>query len=302
MRWARRVFTRLEWPHLSQKFLEAGAQRPPSEILVAQHWSPKVEHTTNRKQRTHPASSPTEALLLQAETAQHEAEPHHEMQNTGATINGELPGNAHLRPLPPFRSPPTHDLSQLAQYLAGRWAAKEAAIKAHRYRRLYLSDISILHPALSGKEDSGGWSNRQKLHALIAPDPPFMVAMDSKVAKLRGLFERQTRFPNVYGTMIGGHLVRVPKPDNQNVSTAQNGRKFFVRGARVKDQEQQIAEISISHDHDYAVAVCMAIDERTRSRDTIEYIVDDGSGEPLHEPEWGDEGWLEIQDFSNGIR
>lgn len=129
-----------------------------------------------------------------------------------------------------------------------------------------------------------------------------MVAMDPKVAKLRGLFERQTRFPSIYGNVIGGHLVWVPKPDNQNVSTTQNGRKFFVRGARVKDQEQQIAEISISHDHDYAVAVCMALDEKTRSRDTIEYIVDDGSGEPFHEPEWGDEGWLEIQDFLNGDR
>lgn len=120
-RWARRVFTRLEWPHLSQKFVEASAQPPRSEILKAQLWLPEVEHITTREQRTHPASSPTEALnLLQAETAQYKAEPHHEMRNTRAYINGKLPGNAHLRPLPPFRSPPTHDLSQLAQYLAGR--------------------------------------------------------------------------------------------------------------------------------------------------------------------------------------
>ena len=80
-------------------------------------------------------------------------------------------------------------------------------------------------------------------------------------------------------------------------SSHAQGSRFFVRKARIKDDEQQIAEISISHDDDYAVAVCMALDEKVNSRHCSEEsspcTIDDGSGEPLHEPEWGDSGYLE---------
>ena len=64
----------------------------------------------------------------------------------------------------------------------------------------------------------------------------------------------------------------------------------YYRGSRVKDSDKQVAEINISHDGDYAVAMCMAFDP-PGSEVFEDIIVDKGEGLPLHEPQWGDEGW-----------
>lgn len=62
----------------------------------------------------------------------------------------------------------------------------------------------------------------------------------------------------------------------------------------MREDERQIAEISISHDGDYAIAVCMALDEAPKDmEEDTEFIDDDGSGEPIHEPVWGDVGFLD---------
>ena len=183
-----------------------------------------------------------------------------------------------------------------------RWAAKEAVIKAHRHRRLHMNDISILHPESSSNERCEMRDYNAKLHALIAPKPTTMVVMDSKVAKSRGLFMGRSRFWGIYGDIINGQFSPTPCSSIQDVSTAQKGRRFLLRRLKIEDDQQQIAEISISHDHDNAVAVCMALDEKTEPMDTVTYVVDDGSGAPFHEPNWGDYGWLNPDHFSNSKR
>lgn len=291
-RWAKKIFTRLEWPQLWQKFHETNIQRSSYGATSAQLWLPGVTNSKDRRQRTHSASSIAEAFpSLHNRTLQHTVIRSHETQNLGISYGSQLGDvSVESRPLSLSSHAITHDVN-LAQYLAGRWAAKEAAIKAHRNRKLSLNDISILYPEPSGIERSNSSTNQKKLHALIAPEITKMVVMTSPVAKIRGLLERQSRFPHVYGEVNGGQFVRRSEPNKHDMLTAETG-KFWVRGLRIKDDERQIAEINISHDHDYAVAVCMALDEKASSEGPLDYIVDDGSGECIHEPEWGDEGWL----------
>ena len=40
----------------------------------------------------------------------------------------------------------------------------------------------------------------------------------------------------------------------------------------------------------------IALDEPFVRQDEQSFIIDDGSGDSLHEPEWGDAGWLMSQD------
>lgn len=71
-------------------------------------------------------------------------------------------------------------------------------------------------------------------------------------------------------------------------------QRTFIRQARIKEEDRQVAELSISHDGEYAVAVCMALDEpREETEGKSEPIIDDGTGEPIHEPVWGDKGFLD---------
>ena len=58
----------------------------------------------------------------------------------------------------------------------------------------------------------------------------------------------------------------------------------------MRAEDRQIAEVSISHDGDYAVATCLAVDEPAKQ--TYNWpLIDDGSGDPIHEPAWADDGW-----------
>lgn len=114
--------------------------------------------------------------------------------------------------------------------------------------------------------------------------------MSPEVATKRGLSAAQSPDGSVLGQIVNGHHTP-PVPRHRFESP------FYLRKAKIKDEDQQIAEISISHDNGYAVAVCMALVEDSHSKDRSQ-IVDDGLGEPLHEPEWGDAGYLEGGDFS----
>lgn len=171
----------------------------------------------------------------------------------------------------PFQPVVTHELD--------RWAAKEATVKASRRpRKLLLKDISIV------RNSDGG------IHALIAPEHTTDILMSPEVATKRGLSAAQSPDGSVLGQIVNGHHTQ-PVPRHRSESP------FYLRKAKIKDEDQQIAEISISHDNGYAVAVCMALVEDSQGRDRSQ-IVDDGLGEPLHEPEWGDAGYLEGGDFS----
>ena len=111
--------------------------------------------------------------------------------------------------------------------------------------------------------------------------------MSPDVAIKRGLSNAQSPNAGTCGQIVNGQF------NIQTTSPHGTGGRFFIRKARVKEEDQQIAEISISHDNEYAVAVCMALAEDSHSGDRPRWILDDGLGEPLHEPEWGDSGYLE---------
>ena len=173
-----------------------------------------------------------------------------------------------------------------------RWAAKEAAIKAHRHRQLYMQNISIVRPTLPpGSFHGTGTRGAQKLIALIDP-PSNRIEIVRRVATLRGL---RGFGPHNYGLHKGTLMSKGEL--HKEVQDSEGGKEHrglhYYRRSRVKDSDRQVAEINISHDGDYAVAMCMAFDppgptvrEKT--------IVDKGEGLPLHEPQWGDEGWLDL--------
>ncbi len=162
-----------------------------------------------------------------------------------------------------------------------RWAAKEAAVKAHRHRRLYIQDISIV---LSPNSD--------KAIALIDPVCN-VIQMDERVAALRGL----RGFGSQSQRLHKGPFASEDEDDSVQVQGTKS--KHFNRRRKIKENERQTAEINISHDGEYAVAVCMAYDapglhpEGTR-------IVDDGAGPAIHEPQWGDEGWFDLDYVAKG--
>ena len=173
-----------------------------------------------------------------------------------------------------------------------RWAAKEATIKAHRHRRLYMQDISIVRPILApGSFSSTSTDGAHKMIALIDP-PNDRIEMIRGVAAFRGL-------RGFAAKSYGLHKARLMSKDEhrQEVQDSENRKvhrgMYYNRRSRVKESDRQVAEINISHDGDYAVAMCMAFDP-PGSTVREKTIVDNGEGLPLHEPQWGDEGWLDL--------
>lgn len=176
---------------------------------------------------------------------------------------------------------------------------KEAVIKAHRYRKLYMNEISVV----KAERDPNG----SKPQVLIDP-PSRTIMMDARVASLRGL--RETRYERMERNCLlkKKDLVRIAV-DQHLLHVRNHPEVIYKRRALVKEVDRQSAEGNISHDSDYAVAVCMAFDPKLQSDDesicmaynqesksddeNIEPLFDDGSGEPLHEPAWGDVGYLE---------
>lgn len=154
-----------------------------------------------------------------------------------------------------------------------------------------MRDVSIVpqdNPLLKPQE-----RGTSRIHALVAPENPKRIVMDPEVAKKRGLSSSTSPEYTVRGNIEDGQFVQKPESTTQD---NQPSHRLQSRRARIMDREQQIAEVSISHEAEYAVAVCMALDDPTPPRADAGYIVDDGTGEPLHEPTWGDAGWLEEQD------
>ena len=170
------------------------------------------------------------------------------------------------------------------QVRISRWAAKEAAIKAHRHTKPFMSRISIL----TEREPPS-----KRIYALVDPLTQ-KVAMSEDVARVRGL--RGYGKNKVKDYRVGQCLYGAFRHGDFTETEPSSGQRFLTRRRRVKAEERQMAEVSISHDGDYAVAVCMASDEPPKRTEEQPIVFDDGSGSPIHEPEWADEGWLTKQD------
>lgn len=149
--------------------------------------------------------------------------------------------------------------------------------------------------------------NGSKPQVLIDP-PSQTIMMDARVALLRGL--RETRYERMERNCLLKKKDSVQISIDQRLPHLRNQPEvIYRRRALVKEGDRQIAEGNISHDSEYAVAVCMSFDQKFNIDDknictafhqefksddeNIEHVFDDGSGEPLHEPAWGDTGFLE---------
>lgn len=151
-----------------------------------------------------------------------------------------------------------------------------------------MSEISIVAESEAASES---------IYALVDP-PSRSVLIHEDAAKIRGLLgygDKESNIcrlsggfgPYLYGTVRDGKFVETVPSQSE---------RFFKRRLRIQAEERQMAQVSISHDGDYATAVCIALDEPFVRKDEQSFIIDDGSGDSLHEPEWGDTGWLMSQD------
>ena len=138
-----------------------------------------------------------------------------------------------------------------------------------------MHEVSIINPRTQPSLFLAKDAQNMNLIAMIDP-PCNTILMDERVAQLRSL----RGFNPLTQRMRKGPTVEI------------EGRMYHKRRSKVIDSERQMAKISISHDREYATAVCIALDQPL-SKATDEQIVDEGKGLPLHEPSWGDEGWLD---------
>ena len=159
-----------------------------------------------------------------------------------------------------------------------RWAAKEATIKAHRHRSLHMQDISIVHLKTPS-------SKTRKAVALIDPVCN-SVEMSEHVAASRGL---RGFSPQSLRLRKGALLIK--NEDDGMLQTLDKKTVHFNRRRKIQESDRQTAEINISHDGDYAVAMCIAFDSPDLYPEG-RHVIDDGTGPPMHEPQWGDDGWF----------
>ena len=153
-------------------------------------------------------------------------------------------------------------------------------IKAHRHRQVYMRDVSILRqpfPPYEGK----------RVVALVDPECDTVV-MTEDVAKMRGLRGLSPQSQAVYKGPLSTNGKQNEVPEGKSI--------YFKRRSKVKESHRRVAEINISHDGDYATAVCMALDS-PQIHPELRRIVDYGDGPPMHEVEWGDDGWFDQEEF-----
>lgn len=176
-------------------------------------------------------------------------------------------------------------------------------IKAHRHHKLGFQEISIvdLKGVLAEVEAGNRYHN---LNAIIDP-PTRLVQMDQRVAILRGL--RGFRGDEEEANVIRNGQVEQADPSMTMRNTRDrlvpsdggfgipmHGPPYLTRRSLVKDEERKIAELSITHEDTVAVAVCMSWRDPSEAQMIGELkipIIDDGTGEPIHEPAWGDRGF-----------
>jgi len=123
---------------------------------------------------------------------------------------------------------------------------------------------------------------------LLLIDPPRrIVKLDFDTAKARGLREAASNQAMPTGAPVSGDGSL--SGTSPLVCLQAKDRGSICRRLLIEEEDRQLADLSISHDGEYAIAVCMALDEAPGRYP--EPFIDDGTGEPIHEPEWGDHGF-----------
>jgi holo-[acyl-carrier protein] synthase len=116
----------------------------------------------------------------------------------------------------------------IASYLAGRWAAKEAVVKACHWRKLTLGQVQIMQDRESGR-----------IYGIILDGEAKGYKVNTGSGKGAG--------KEVEGSEEEG-----------------NPREGLVE---MEQEPGQVVRVSISHDGDYATAVCIAASDEGREGD-----------------------------------
>ncbi|KAI6854364.1 hypothetical protein KC338_g7700 [Hortaea werneckii] len=156
-----------------------------------------------------------------------------------------------------------NQLEDVTRYLAGRWAAKEATIKACQWRQLSFKHIQILR-----QKNGLGVDQTGATYALILDRPAsaFHAAFDSKSRDQSSDFEDNVAKQNhISGVSFSESMAADGTASEQrrelHPPSTVDGHDFISAEAQTDDLSGQIAKISISHDGEYATAVCLAAEE-----------------------------------------
>lgn len=157
-----------------------------------------------------------------------------------------------------FSSPQTlfsNDLQRLTNYLSGRWAAKEATIKACEWRRIGFKHVQILRQRQVREGESGG------VYALILEKPAsaFKISAGLDVNSSGEL--KEAKSPRSHAAQSGQEEAQFSghnKLDQSVGFTYDKDVDFIPAGRQNDDLPGQVAKISISHDGEYTTAVCLA--------------------------------------------
>ncbi|RMZ07329.1 hypothetical protein D0860_05152 [Hortaea werneckii] len=154
-------------------------------------------------------------------------------------------------------------LDDVTRYLAGKWAAKEATIKACQWRQLSFKHIQILR-----QKNGLGVDQTGATYALILDRPAsaFHAAFDSKSRDQSSDFvdnvvkQGHISRPSSSGSICADESTSERQRET-HLPLAVGGHGFISAEAQTDDLSGQIAKISISHDGEYATAVCLAAEE-----------------------------------------
>ncbi|KAI7208649.1 hypothetical protein KC333_g9064 [Hortaea werneckii] len=154
-------------------------------------------------------------------------------------------------------------LENVTRYLAGRWAAKEATIKACQWRQLSFKHIQILRQQKCLGADQTGATY---VLILDRPASAFHAAFDSKTRdKSSEIEDDVTQQDHISGLSsfesIASDDTTSERRGEPHPSPMVDEHDFISAEAQNDDLSGQIAKISISHDGEYATAVCLAAEE-----------------------------------------
>ncbi|KAI7377315.1 hypothetical protein KC336_g19592, partial [Hortaea werneckii] len=154
-------------------------------------------------------------------------------------------------------------LEDMTRYLAGRWAAKEATIKACQWRQLSFKHIQILRQQGGLRVDQSGAT-----YALILDRPAsaFQAAFDSKSRDQSSDVEQDVAKQDHTSRTSSSESIAVGKTTSEQRQephplSSVDEHDFISAEAQNDDLSGQFAKISISHDGEYATAVCLAAEE-----------------------------------------
>lgn len=129
-----------------------------------------------------------------------------------------------------------------------RWAAKEAAIKAVKPRKVTHRDVEILQDR-----------DTKELYALIQDHSNVLGAPYFRIKHLdlqnNSPAESEEKKPSVPSQGSVSNLESQEQQENPDDSSAQGQQE------NPDDSAAQVAKISISHDAEYATAVCLAAED-----------------------------------------